>query len=164
MQWFGVCGLRLYGIGESHRKTSPVTLRIPVCCTHWDNNTGYCCLATGQCLLCNSPDCGLMRQTDASWNILKMNHKLFWHLCLPFIFTLQMKRQKAFPCTEWDCALISYRTGIFCCFSMWYFCFLPSGLMFLIQICYLILNEKYTFTIFLMRTQSSFLLLGWPLL
>lgn len=65
-----------------------------------------------------------MTPTDAPWNTLQMNHQLFWHLCLPFLFTLQMKRQKAFLCTEWDCTLICYTTGIFWCFSMWYFLFL----------------------------------------
>lgn len=41
--------------------------------------------ATGQCLLCNSWDCALMRPTDASWNTLQINHKLFWHLfAVPF--------------------------------------------------------------------------------
>lgn len=120
--------------------------------------------ATAQCLLCSCWDCALRTPRDASWNTLQINHKLLWHLCLPFLFTLQMKRQKAFLCTEWDCALICFRTGIFWCFSLWYFCFLQSGLVFLIQACYLILRERCTSTVVLMRRQSLFLLLSWPLL
>lgn len=62
-----------------------MTLSIPVCSTEWDNDTGHCCLATGQCLLCNSWDCGSMRQTDASSNTLQMDHKFFWQeFAIPF--------------------------------------------------------------------------------
>lgn len=98
VQWSWACGLRLYGIGKppqwlwgflSAARSGKTAQGI------------YCCLATSQCLPCNSWDCALMRPTDASWNALQMNHHLLWHLCLPFLSTLQTKRQKAFLWTVW---------------------------------------------------------------
>lgn len=155
---FWVCGLRLYRAGQSHWK--PPSSSEDSCLGQQHRAL---LPATAQCLLCSSWDCALRTPTDASWNTLQINHKLLWHLCLSFLFTLQMKRQKAFLSTEWDCALIRFRPGIFWCFSMWYFCFLQSGLVFLIQAWYLILRERCTSTILLMRRQSLFLL-SWPLL
>lgn len=66
-------------------------------------------------------------------------------LCLLYILTLQRERKKAFLSTEWCCALIWFRKVSSVSSQCDGFCFLQSGLMFLIQICYLTSYMRGTF-------------------
>lgn len=133
-----------------------------LCCTQWDNTTGHCCLATGQRLPSNSCDRDqqMLPETHGKWIL----NYFSTCVCL-FVIPFHIADEKAN-------GISVYRVGLcfnllqnrYCSFSMWHFCVLQSGPMFLMQICYLILCERYTFTIFLMRKQSLLLLLSWPLL
>lgn len=95
--WVFGCVFQCLGVWtetvQSRREPLETSLRIPV----WDSSTGHCCLPLLS--VCSAAwDCAWRTPRDASWNTLQINHRLLWHLCLPFLFTLQMKRQKAFLC------------------------------------------------------------------